>query len=405
MNRSRTVAEARLTLAFREIDHDALPLVGGKAANLGEMVRAKLPVPDGFCVTTTAYGRVAGEADLEETLVALATTPPEEAARLSELAAAARSALLEVTIPDDLARGIVAEYEALGNDIRVAVRSSATAEDLPQASFAGQQDTFLNVVGAGPVLDAVRRCWASLWTDRAVSYRATNGIDPRAVRLAVVVQRMVAAEVSGVLFTANPVTGRRRQAVIDASVGLGEAVVSGAVNPDHFVVDTATGRILERRPGDKRVAVVANPGGGTRRVEPARGEEVCLSDDQIRALADLGSRVEAHYGAPQDTEWAIDAEGRIRLLQARPITTLFPLPARAPNPEDDLRVYFSASVAQGVYQPLTPMGRQAFRLVASAMATTLAGRPPRDPYAGPAFIAEAAGRLFVDVTPALRDEL
>jgi pyruvate,water dikinase len=401
MNRSRTVAEARLTLAFREIDHDALPLVGGKAANLGEMVRAKLPVPEGFCVTTTAYGRAAGEADLEETLVALATTPPEEAARLSELAAAARSALLEVTIPDDLARGIVAEYEALGDDVPVAVRSSATAEDLPQASFAGQQDTFLNVVGAGPVLETVRRCWASLWTDRAVSYRATNGIDPRAVRLAVVVQRMVAAEVSGVLFTANPVTGRRRQAVIDASVGLGEAVVSGAVNPDHFVVDTATGRILERRPGDKRVAVVANPGGGTRRVEPARGEEVCLSDDQIRALADLGSRVEAHYGAPQDTEWAIDAEGRIRLLQARPITTLFPLPARAPNPEDDLRVYFSASVAQGVYQPLTPMGRQAFRLLGASISTLL-GYPPADRFAGPRPYAEAAGRLFVDITPALR---
>ena len=401
MNGSRGVEEAQPTLTFREIDHAALPLVGGKAANLGEMVRAKLPVPGGFCVTTAAYGRVADEADLAETLAALATTPPEDAARLSELAAAARSALLEVSIPDDLAREIFAKYEALGDDVPVAVRSSATAEDLPQASFAGQQDTFLNVVGTGPVLDAVGRCWASLWTDRAVSYRATNGIDPRAVRLAVVVQRMVAAEVSGVLFTANPVTGRRRQAVIDASVGLGEAVVSGAVNPDHFVVDAATGEILERRQGDKRVAVVADPGGGTRRIEPARGEEACLSDEQIRALAHLGSRVEAHYGAPQDTEWSIDAEGRIWLLQARPITTLFPLPAGAPDPEDDLRVYFSASVAQGVYQPLTPMGRQAFRLIGSSISALL-GYPPADRFAGPRPYAEAAGRLFVDITPALR---
>src|SRR5215210_1184848 len=401
MNGSRGAEEAQPTLTFREIDHAALPLVGGKAANLGEMVRAKLPVPGGFCVTTAAYGRVADEADLAETLAALATTPPEDAARLSELAAAARSALLEVSIPDDLAREIFAKYEALGDDVPVAVRSSATAEDLPQASFAGQQDTFLNVVGTGPVLDAVGRCWASLWTGRAVSYRATNGIDPRAVRLAVVVQRMVAAEVSGVLFTANPVTGRRRQAVIDASVGLGEAVVSGAVNPDHFVVDAATGEILERRQGDKRVAVVADPGGGTRRIEPARGEEACLSDEQIRALAHLGSRVEAHYGAPQDAEWSIDTEGRIWLLQARPITTLFPLPAGAPDPEDDLRVYFSASVAQGVYQPLTPMGRQAFRLIGSSISALL-GYPPADRFAGPRPYAEAAGRLFVDITPALR---
>ena len=240
----------------------------------------------------------------------------------------------------------------MGDDVPVAVRSSATAEDLPQASFAGQQDTYLNVVGAEAVVDAVRRCWASLWTERAVSYRATNGIDPRAVRLAVVVQRMVDAEVSGVMFTANPVTGKRRQTVIDASAGLGEAVVSGAVNPDHFVVDTASGEILERQPGDKRVAIVAVPGGGTHQVEPAGGEdELSISDAQVRALAALGARVEAHYGAPQDTEWAIDGEGGIWLLQARPITTLFPLPAGAPDPDDDLRVYFSASVAQGVYRP------------------------------------------------------
>ena len=155
----------------------------------------------------------------------------------------------------------------------MAVRSSATAEDLPQASFAGQQDTYLNVVGVESVLDAVQRCWASLWTDRAVSYRATNGIDPHSVRLAVAVQRMVDASVAGVLFTANPVTGRRRQAVIDASPGLGEAVVSGMVNPDHFVVNTATGEIVERRLGDKRVAIMAGSDGGTERVELDAGED------------------------------------------------------------------------------------------------------------------------------------
>ena len=261
----------------------------------------------------------------------------------------------------------------------MAVRSSATAEDLPGASFAGQQDTYLNVVGAESVLDAVRRCWASLWTDRAVSYRATNGIDPRGVRLAVVVQRMVEASVAGVLFTANPVTGKRRQAVIDASPGLGEAVVSGMVNPDHFVANTATGEIVERRLGDKRVAIVAGSGGGTERVELAADEHgASLSDDQILALAKLGGRVEEHYGTPQDTEWAIDGDGALWLLQARPITTLFPLPEGAPTDDEDLRVYFSFNVAQGVYRPLTPMGIQAFRLITSAVAT-FAGHPPAQP--------------------------
>ena len=168
---------------------------------------------------------------------------------------------------------------------------------------------------------------------------------------------MVDAAVAGVLFTANPVTGRRGQAVIDASPGLGEAVVSGAVNPDHFVVDTATGAILERRLGDKQILIRAQPGGGTEHVErPGAAGDACITDDQVRALAALGDRVEAHYGAPQDTEWAIDAGGRLWLTQARPITTLFPLPASAPPPGDDLRVYFCFSVAQGLYRPITPMG-------------------------------------------------
>jgi pyruvate,water dikinase len=402
MRKTRSVAVAPLTLDLGEVDRAALSIVGGKAANLGEMARAGLPVPGGFCVTTAAYEAVAGQTDLDGTLTALAGTPPEDAARLAELAGAARSALLEASVPDDLTHQISTAYGNLGDDVPVAVRSSATAEDLPQASFAGQQDTYLNVVGAGPILDAVKRCWASLWTERAVSYRAANGVDPRAVRLAAVVQRMVLPEVSGVMFTANPLTGRRRQAVIDASAGLGEAVVSGAVTPDHFVVDAASGEILDRTLGDKRVAIVPDECGGTRRVERSGGENaVSLLDHQVRALAGLGSRVEAHYGAPQDTEWAIDEGGKIWLLQARPITTLFPLPAGAPTPDQDLRVYFSASVAQGVYGPLTPMGRQAFRLLTSSISTLL-GYPPPDPYAGPRPYAEAAGRLFVDVTPALR---
>src|SRR5215213_2572631 len=384
-----------LILSFPAIDRGMLPLVGGKAANLGEMVTAAFPVPPGFCVTTAAYDLVAADAVLESTLAALAEAEPGDTARLAELATEARSRLSEATVPDVLGRTIAEAYGELGDGtpIPVAVRSSATAEDLPGASFAGQQDTYLNVVGVESVLDAVQRCWASLWTDRAISYRATNGIDPRGVRLAVVVQRMVDASVAGVLFTANPVTGN-----------LGEAVVSGAVNPDHFVANTATGEIVERRLGDKRFAVVAGPGDGTESVELAADEHgASLSDDQILALARLGARVEEHYGTPQDTEWAIDGDGALWLLQARPITTLFPLPEGVPTDDEALRVYFSFNVAQGVYGPLTPMGIQAFRLITSAVAT-FAGHPPHNPYKGAAFFIEAAGRMFIDITPVLRSE-
>ncbi|MDQ3913478.1 MAG: phosphoenolpyruvate synthase, partial [Actinomycetota bacterium] len=353
-----------LIIPFDAMDRTALPVVGGKAANLGELTRGGMPVPGGFCVTTAAYELVVEGADLGPILDELAQTPADDTARLAELAASARTGLLAAPVPDVLAQEITAAYRELGQGapVPVAVRSSATAEDLPYASFAGQQDTYLNVVGAEPVFGSVRRCWASLWTDRAVSYRATNGIDHRNVRLAVAVQRMVEAAVAGILFTANPLSGRRRQAIIDANPGLGEAVVSGAVNPDHFVVNTATGEILERTLGDKRVVVQAAAGSGTERVElEKREDEACLSDVQVRALAKLGERVEAHYETPQDTEWAIDADGKVWLLQARPITTLFPLPANAPATDDELRVYFSFSVAQGVYRPLTSMGLQAFR--------------------------------------------
>ncbi|MBI2941944.1 MAG: phosphoenolpyruvate synthase [Chloroflexi bacterium] len=391
------------------MDRKSLAIAGGKAANLGELVRAGLPVPPGLCVTTAAYTLVAEHAGLGPTLAALAPTPPDDITRLAELAAEARAALLAAPVPAAVAEEIAGGYQALGvaqgAPVAVAVRSSATAEDLPEASFAGQQDTYLNVVGAEAVLDAVRRCWASLWTDRVVSYRARNGIDHGTVRLAVVIQCMVDAAVAGVLFTANPLTGRRRQAVIDASPGLGEAIVSGAVNPDHFVVDPATGTIVERRLGDKQVIVQAVAGGGTRRVEvDERSGQACLTDAQVRALAALGARVEAHYGAPQDLEWAIDAAGQLWLLQARPITTLFPLPASAPASDDDLRVYFSINVIQGVFRPFTPMGIQTFRLIGSGLATGI-GLPPRDPLVGPGVIAEAAQRLFLDLTPVLRSPI
>ena len=388
-------------LPFEAIDRTLLPIVGGKAANLGELTGAGLPVPPGFCITTAAYELVASEAGLNVILDEKAESPADDAS----LAQAARTCLLAAAMPASIAEAIAGAYRVLGSGepIPVAVRSSATAEDLPFASFAGQQDTYLNVVGIEAVLEAVRNCWASLWTDRAVSYRANLGIDQRSVQLAVVVQRQIEAEVAGVLFTANPLTGKRRQAVIDANPGLGEAVVSGATNPDHFVVNTASGEIVERRPGDKRIVIRGTEGGGTVRTESGDGSgEACLSDEQIRALAELGARVEAHYRAPQDIEWAIDASGQLWLLQARPITTLYPLPTNAPDTDDVLHVYFSLNVLQGVYRPFTPMAVSAFHLLFASAIATAFGLPPRDSLSGPGVVVEAASRLFLDMTTPLR---
>jgi rifampicin phosphotransferase len=242
---------APLVVPLDTLDRTSLPVAGGKAANLGELIRAGFAVPAGFCVTTAAYVRVSARAGLDTYLSALEATESSDSARLIELATAIRTALCQTPLPPEVIEAVTSAYQALspGDPIPVSVRSSATAEDLPEASFAGQQETFLNVIGSEAVLTSVQRCFASLWTDRATQYRASQGIAPRDVRLAVVVQRMVEAEVAGVLFTANPLTGKRRQAVIDANPGLGEAVVSGATNPDHFVVQTTTGEIVGLRLG------------------------------------------------------------------------------------------------------------------------------------------------------------
>ncbi|GAA5120996.1 PEP/pyruvate-binding domain-containing protein [Pseudonocardia adelaidensis] len=370
------MASEDFVVGLKTLDAQALPRVGGKAANLGELIAAGFPVPPGFAVTTGAYAGVAAALDLSD---------PQRA----------RDALAGTELPAPVADAVRAAYTGLGVDVPVAVRSSATAEDLPWASFAGQQDTYLNVVGADAVLDAVRRCWASLWTERAVSYRETQGIDHAAVQIAVVVQRMVDAQVAGVLFTADPVTGTRDRTVIDASPGLGEAVVSGAVNPDHIVVDADGVHVT---PGDKAVQVRALPGGGTEHVSVAAGAGACLTDEEAVALADLGRRVEAHFGAPQDIEWALDPEGEPWLTQARPITTLHPLPA--PSAEG-LRVLFCASLAQGLTRPVTPMGLSGFRVLAATVSTLAFGVPVADPVAGPPPFRTAGGRAFVDVTPAL----
>jgi pyruvate,water dikinase len=381
------MAADALVVDLHRLDSQAVSRAGGKAANLGELIGMGFPVPRGFAVTTAAYAQVAEAADLDHEL--------DGDAQLGERA---RAALLATPVPARIADAVCRAYLALGEKVPVAVRSSATAEDLPSASFAGQQDTYLNVVGVDAVLDAVHRCWASLWTDRAVSYRTDAGIDHRAVQLAVVVQRMVDAQVAGVLFTADPVTGTRTRSVIDASPGLGEAVVSGAVNPDHIVVEN-DGRIVEHRLGDKALEVRPLAGGGTEQVAMLDGAaRTSLTDAQIAALVALGRRVEAYYRAPQDIEWAIDGDDVLWLTQSRPITTLHPLPHPTGH---GVRVYFCVSLAQGLTRPLTPMGLSAFRVITSVPANAF-GVPIADPVAGPPAFVTAGGRAFADITPGMR---
>lgn len=371
-------------------EHDELALLGGKARNLAELTRCGFPVPPGYTITTGAYALASQGAEMDRLLAELARVPAADRERLAALAAGARAILGRAALDPEVARQIVAAYATLGAGTPVAVRSSATAEDLAAQSFAGQQDTYLNVVGEAALLDAVRSCWASLYSERAVVYRARNCIDQRSVRLAVVVQRMVHAAAAGVLFTANPITGRRREAVINASPGLGEAVVSGAVNPDHYIVDMTTGELRAQHLGDK----------------PQDGP--CLSAARLGELVAMGSRVEAHYRAPQDIEFAYDEEGRLWLTQTRPITTLFPIPAHsggAPPETSELRVYLSATADEGVTRPITPMGLMAFRMLAGAAAEVLWGARPRDRTSGPDMVTEAALRTYYDVTAIVRSSL
>jgi rifampicin phosphotransferase len=358
------MTEAPIVLPLAGVRASDLGIVGGKAANLGELVANGFQVPVGIVLTTDAYHAAADPAGVDP-------SQPEVAAER----------LREVDLPPAVVEVVLEAYRGLGSG-SVAVRSSATAEDLPGASFAGQQDTYLGVDSEERLLDVIRRCWASLWNERAVAYRRDHGIDDEGHGLAVVVQRMVDATAAGVLFTADPITGRRGRAVIDAAPGLGEAVVSGSVDPDHYATDPETGAV------DERVV---------------RGGEPVLSDAQVLELAAIGRRIEEALGAPQDIEFAFDATGHLWILQARPITTLFPLPERQPGAEG-VRVYFSASVAQGYFPPITPMGIEPFLVIGRTLAGAFArGRNDTVPVRSP--ILASGGRLWADLTPVLRDPI
>lgn len=314
-----------VVLWFSDIDKEALGEAGGKGANLGEMVQAGFPVPEGFVVTASAYRSFLGQTGIRNKIEsALKGLDANDTKALNEASWLVKETILNAKMPSEIASAIVTGYEKLagGKDSYVAVRSSATAEDLPDASFAGQQVTFLNVIGAEHVVNTVQAVWASLFEPRAIFYRATHDYDHLKVGIAVPIQKMIQSEKSGVMFTVQTVTNDRSKIEIEAGLGLGEAVVSGAITPDSYIVDKDSLDILETKIA-KQTWKIAMQDGKNRHldVDRAEGEVQKLSGYEVKELAKLGKRVEAHYDFPQDIEWAI-SDGRFYLVQTRPITTL-----------------------------------------------------------------------------------
>jgi pyruvate,water dikinase len=334
-----------------------LERVGGKGASLARMAAAGLPVPPGFHVTTEAYRRFVEENHLrDEILAAVAQAQASDPATLERISEQIQSLIAQGTMPGEIASAIRRGYSELGADLPVAVRSSATAEDLPEASFAGQLETYLNVRGPDAVLDAVKRCWASLWTGRAIGYRQRQGILPEDVSIAVVVERLIPAQAAGVAFTANPVTGARGELMINAAWGLGEAIVGGEVTPDTIVVNKQTGAIASLEIASKEVMTVRLETGTREEPVPAdKRQQAALEPAQVAELARLGAAIEQLYGQPMDIEWAM-CDGRIYIVQARPITAL--PEARAALdwklPHAGAR-YIRQSVAELLPEPLSPL--------------------------------------------------
>ncbi|HWE15259.1 MAG TPA: rifamycin-inactivating phosphotransferase [Solirubrobacteraceae bacterium] len=368
-------------LDLQEITQTQVAAVGGKGALLGELSRIEgIRMPAGFCVTTDAYPRILADApSIDDRLDRVSRLKPDDREAIGALSAEIRRALEGIAIPEDLASAITHALARLGEQAAYAVRSSATAEDLPTASFAGQHDTYLNVLGSAAILHHVSRCWASLFTARAVTYRLRNGFDHRKIHMAVVVQQMVFPQAAGILFTADPVTSNRKVVCMEASFGLGEAVVSGLVNADVYKV--RDGELVTKAIAAKQLAIHASPASGTQEqaIEAERQRQPALTDAQVVQLAQLGRRIEAHVGRPQDIEWCLAGDG-FWIVQSRPITTLFPVPA-ADDREN--HVYVSVGHQQMMTDPMKPLGLSLFQLTAL----------PR--------MYEAGGRLFVDVARGL----
>ncbi|GAB6446160.1 phosphoenolpyruvate synthase [Bacillus cereus] len=377
-------------LDFQEIEKGQLSLVGGKGLNLGELSNIQgIQVPEGFCVTTVGYEKaIEQNEELQTLLQQLTKLNREDRAQIGEMSKEIREVIMAVQIPSDVVEAVAHYLSRFGNEHAYAVRSSATAEDLPYASFAGQQDTYLNIIGKEAILQHVRKCWASLFTERATMYRMQNGFEHNQVSICVVVQKMVFPEASGILFTADPITSSRKVLSIDASFGLGEALVSGLVSADNYKVKE--GKIVDKVISTKKVAIYALKEGGTvtKQINSAQQKIQTLSEQQILQLAQIGRQIEAYFGCPQDIEWCL-VDNTFYIVQSRPITTLYPIPEEN---DGGNHVYISVGHQQMMTDAMKPLGLSFFLLTTSA--------PMR----------KAGGRLFVDATqrlasPASRDYL
>lgn len=321
-----------------------IDLLGGKCASLVTMTAAGMPVPPGFAVTTAAYDTFVTESGLRAMIdESLADLDVADVPGVDAVSARIRETICAAEVPGDLRAATIAAYEELQSRfetvVPVAVRSSATAEDLPDASFAGQQDTYLWLTDLTSVLHHIRKCWASLYTSRAIIYRLKNDITEDGLSMAVAVQKMVSADTAGVAMTLNPTTGDRSKIAIDASWGVGESVVSGTVTPDHLLLDKVMLSVVNERIGDKHCELVPDVDAGRlveREVEPERRSVRCLSDEQVAAVASMAKRAEKHYGCPQDIEWAFDrdlpAGENLVLLQSRPETVHSCVNTQTPSP-------------------------------------------------------------------------
>lgn len=374
-------------LGFSDIDKTKIMLAGGKGANLGELSRIEgLSVPDGFCITTAAYKKMfEHNRELSDLLDNLSQLKAEDRDQIAVISGRIRKVIEETTIAGDIEAEIAAWIIRLGEHNAFAVRSSATAEDLPLASFAGQQDTYLNISGKEAILHHIIKCWASLFTDRAVIYRIQNAFDHHRVYLAVVIQRMVFPQAAGIMFTADPVTSNRKIVSIDAGFGLGEALVSGLVNPDVYKV--RAGKIIDKKISSKKLAVHAADDGGTE-VKENEGElqnQQTLGDEQIVLLEDLGRKIEDYFSCPQDIEWCL-ADNEFFVVQSRPITTLYPVPKVA---DDKTHVFLSVGHSQMMTDPIRPLGISFFQLLGS----------------DDMIMEQAGGRLYFDLAHDLASPL
>ncbi|WP_330587997.1 PEP/pyruvate-binding domain-containing protein [Anaerocolumna sedimenticola] len=360
-------------LSFKEIKNNNLSKVGGKGLNLGELSKiAGIEVPDGFCVTTDAYKKAMDKNDeLHDLIDTLSKTKAIERGQIVTLSESIRNIIEHFTIPLDVEEEITRALSKYENNQGFAIRSSATAEDLPHASFAGQQDTYLNIIGKKDILNHIVRCWASLFTDRAVTYRIQNGFDHRKVLLSVVIQKMILSEASGIMFTADPMTSDRKTLSIDAGFGLGEVLVSGLVNPDIYKI--RDGKITGKTLGTQQFQLKPDQNGGVKEIQ--LGKEMkpntVLSDSQILALALAGKKIEAHFGAPQDIEWCL-VNNKFYIVQSRSITTLFPLPEVTSAKEP--RVYMSIGHTQMMTDTIKPLGMSFFEMLTDSVMEKIGGR-------------------------------